>query len=179
MKSQLKSHIKLLRTCDEPKELDYEQFMSHTLAILQQFDCSFRYLRTDSRRNGHIKAKVNRVTGEYSLELAINRQDNVGGQVYTIYHELTHLINNHIFSKELTSKQAEVVADTTALYFINKFQLLDAYKQSDVACKWNVETYSDVYIENMAISKQRYKLIIKQINDSKIYLEKLYMNKLI
>lgn len=174
MKEQLKLHVELLRECDVEQELDFGQFVDQTMVILDEFDCKFRYLRSDSHRNGHIKAKVNRRTGEYSLELAINRKDNIGGQVYTIYHELTHLINNHIFGKELTKKQAEIVADTTALYFINKYDLLDLYVESDVASKWDVLNYSSMYIDNMSISKQRYKLIIEQINSSKIYLEKLY-----
>lgn len=174
MKEQLKLHVELLRECDIKVELEFEQFINQTMLILNDFDCKFRYLRSDSQRNGHIKAKVNRRTGEYSLELAINRKDNIGGQVYTIYHELTHLINNHIFGKELTSKQAEIVADTTALYFVNKYNLLDLYVKSDVASKWDVLNYSSMYIDNMGISKQRYMLIIEQINSSKIYLEKLY-----
>ncbi|WOO87119.1 hypothetical protein RZE82_08375 [Mollicutes bacterium LVI A0039] len=175
MKQQLKQHTQLLRTADMPINLDFEAFIHKSMEILDSYECSFRYLRSDSKRNGHIKANVNRRTGEYTLELAINRFDNVGGQVYTIIHELTHLINNHMFSRELSKKQAEVVADTTALYFINKFNLLAEYKTSDVASKWNVETYSDMYIDNMQLSKQRYDLIIRQINDSKIIIQKLYI----
>ncbi len=175
MKKQLKSHIQLLTVCDHRQQLDFEQFLNQTLVILNEFDCSFRYLRSDSKRNGHIKAKVNRVTNEYSLELAINRQDNIGGQVYTIVHELTHLINNHMFSKELTSKQAEVVADTTAIYFLNKYSLLEQYQSSHVATKWDVLNYSNIYIDNMQLSPQRYQAIVAQINHSKLDLEKLFL----
>ncbi len=175
MKSQLKSHIQLLTVCENKQQLDFEQFLNQTLVILNEFECSFRYLRSDSRRNGHISAKVNSRTGEYTLELAINRNDNVGGKVYTIFHELTHLINNHLFGKELTRKQGEVVADTVALYFVNKYCLYDQYKQSHVAMKWDVDNYSNIYIDNMGLSANRYNIIIKQINESKIYLEKMYI----
>lgn len=173
MKKQLKNHIKLLSTCDEHTDFNFQNFITKTEKILGDYECSFRFLRSDSKRNGHIKAVVNRQTGEYTLELAINRQDNVGGQVYTIIHELTHLINNHMFNKELTAKQAEVVADTTALYFINKFDLMNEYLKSNVASKWDVLNYSNVYIDNMQLSKARYDLIINQINNTKLDLEKL------
>ncbi len=176
MKDQLKTHIQLLTSCDYNTQLDFDKFMNQTQLILNEFECKFRYLRSDSRRNGHISAKVNRRTGEYSLELAINRNDNVGGKVYTIFHELTHLINNHLFGKELTRKQSEVVADTVAIYFLNKYNLYIEYTKSHVASKWDVKNYSNVYIDSMGLSKERYKLIVKQINDSKIYLEKLFLN---
>lgn len=175
MKKQLKNHIELLAKCDQIQQFNFEQFIKQTTNILYDFDCKFRYLRSDSRRNGHIKAKVNRLTGEYTLELAINRKDNIGGQVYTIIHELTHLINNHIFGKELTSKQAEVVADTVGLYFLNRYNLYDKYLNSNVASKWDVANYANRYIDNMQLSKARYELIIKQINDSKLYIEQLYL----
>lgn len=175
MKDQLKSHIRLLSEASVQSELDFEQFINSTKQILEYYKCSFRYLRSDSVRNGHIKAKINRVTNEYSLELAINRQDNIGGQVYTIIHELTHLINNHMFSKELTRKQAEVVADTTAIYFLNKYNLLAKYQNSHVASKWDVLNYSNIYIDNMQLSKHRYQAIIDQINHSKVDLEKLFL----
>lgn len=175
MKEQLKNHIKLLSNSDVAKEFDYDNFMATTEKILNNYDCKFRFLRSDSKRNGHIKAKINKRTGEYTLELAINRLDNCGGQVYTIIHELTHLINNHLFSTQLTRKQAEIVADTTALYFINKYQLINDYLKSNVASKWDVLNYSNMYIDNMQLSTNRYQLIIKQINDSKIELEKLYI----
>lgn len=175
MKEQLKNHIKLLASCEQPIEFDYPQFIERTQSILNDYDCAFRFLRSDCKRNGHIKAKINQLSGEYTLELAINRQDNIGGQVYTIVHELTHLLNNHLFSKMLTSKQGEVVADTTALYFINKYQLMNQYLKSNVASKWDVLNYSNMYIDNMQISKNRYQLIIKQINDTKIDLEKLFI----
>lgn len=176
MKQQLKHHIELLRTTDNHSSLDFEQFLNSTMEILNQYQCTFRYLRKDSHRNGHIKATVNRLSGEYKLELAINRNDNIGGQLYTIIHELTHLINNHIFGKELTKKQSEIVADTVALYFINKYQLLELYLKSDVASKWDVLNYSNLYIDNMQLSATRYSLIIEQINTSKIEIERLYLN---
>ncbi len=175
MKDQLKTHIELLRTADNKTGFDLQQFIAKTNNILEEYDCKFRYLRSDSKRNGHIKATINKRTGEYKLELAINRQDNIGGQVYTIIHELTHLINNHLFGKELTKKQAEIVADTVGLYFINKYDLLDLYKTSHVASKWDVTNYSNMYIDHMGLSKNRYEQIIKQINDSKIIIEKLYL----
>lgn len=177
MKAQLKNHIKLLARCDDSLDFDFEQFIKRTESILSGYECSFRFLRSDSKRNGHIKAKVNRLTGEYSLELAINRRDNIGGQVYTIIHELTHLLNNHMFNKELTRKQAEVVADTVAIYFLNKYNLLAAYLQSDVASKWDVLNYSNMYIDNMQLSKARYQVIIDQINTTKLDLEKLYLGE--
>lgn len=175
MKEQLKNHIQLLASCEQKVDFDYDQFIKSTQSILDDYDCTFRFLRSDSKRNGHIKATVNKQTGEYVLELAINRRDNIGGQVYTIVHELTHLLNNHIFASDLTSKQAEVVADTTALYFINKYQLLNDYLKSNVASKWDVLNYSNMYIDNMQLSKKRYDLIISQINNTKIDLEKLYI----
>lgn len=177
MKEQLKHHITLLTEINDHTSLDFEQFLDRTKQILADYQCSFRYLRSDSKRNGHIKAKVNRRTGDYSLELAINRQDNIGGQVYTIIHELTHLINNHMFNKNLTSKQAEVVADTTAIYFLNKYDLVADYLKSHVASKWDVLNYSNMYIDNMQLSKHRYTEIISQINNSKLDLEKLYLSK--
>lgn len=173
MKKQLKKHIKLLQTCDSHSQLIFDDFLKSILKILDSYECKFRYLRSDSIKNGHIKATVNRSTGEYSLELAINRADNVGGQVYTIIHELTHLINNHIFGKELTKKQGEIVADTTALYFINKYDLVTEYKTSAVSNKWDVENYSNLYIDNMQISKRKYDEIIRQINDSKLIIERM------
>ncbi len=175
MKKQLKSHIQLLKEPSHTVTLDFEQFTNKTIDILNEYDCTFRYLRSDSKRNGHIKATINKRTKEYKLELAINRKDNIGGQVYTIIHELTHLINNHMFSRDLTKKQAEVVADTTALYFINKYDLLTEYQMSDVGNKWDVNNYSNIYIDNMGLSKQRYQQIINQINESKIIIERLYL----
>lgn len=175
MKEQLKNHIKLLSEANK-SSFNFDQFISRVEVILKSYDCKFRFLRSDSRRNGHIQAKVNRLTGEYTLEMAINRNDNVGGQVYTIVHELTHLMNNHMFSKELTKKQAEVVADTTAMYFVNKYNLLDLYTTSAVASKWDVLNYSNNYIDNMQLSKHKYNLIIKQINDSKVDIERLLLS---
>lgn len=172
MKKQLKNHIQLLSEANY-SSFDFEQFIKNVEVILDSYDCKFRFLRSDSKRNGHIKAKVNRLTGEYTLEMAINRNDNIGGVVYTIIHELTHLMNNHMFSKELTKKQAEVVADTTAMYFVKKYNLLNLYMSSAVANKWDVLNYSNNYIDNMQLSKQKYELIIKQINDSKIDIERM------
>lgn len=175
MKKQLKAHIELLKEPSNTEAIDFNHFIKRTNQILKDYDCTFRYLRSDSKRNGHIKATINKRTQEYKLELAINRKDNIGGQVYTIIHELTHLINNHMFSRDLTKKQAEVVADTTALYFINKYNLLTDYQTSDVGNKWDVNNYSNIYIDNMGLSKARYQVIIKQINDSKIIIERFYL----
>lgn len=175
MKEQLKNHIQLLSEAAH-SEFDYKQFIMSVENILNDYDCKFRFLRSDSKRNGHIKAKVNRLTGEYTLEMAINRNDNIGGLVYTIIHELTHLMNNHMFSKELTKKQAEVVADTTAMYFVKKYNLQNLYTSSAVASKWDVLNYSNNYIDSMQLSKQKYELIIRQISNSKIDIERLLVS---
>lgn len=175
MKNQLKNHIVLLKEPSSYQHLDFDKFISATMNILAIYNCKFRYLRVDSKRNGHVKVKINRLTGEHNLELAINKSDNIGGQLYTIIHELTHLLNNHMLNKDISKKQAEVVADSTALYFVAKYSLLDQYLTSDVAKKWDVLNYSNFYIDNMQLSKRRYDLIIRQIIDSKLTITKLLL----
>lgn len=175
IKQELKNRITMMKECENKKDIDFQLFLQQTETILNEYDCSFRFLRSDSRANGKLSAKVNRRTGEYTLNLAINRNDTIAGMVYTICHELTHLINNHIFSKELSSKQGEVVADTVAWYFINKFKLHEEYLKSSAASKWDVENYSNLYIDSMAISKRKYNIIIEQIATSKIYIERNYL----
>lgn len=175
IKQELKNRIAMMKECDNQKDIDFPLFLKQTELLLNEYDCSFRFLRSDSRANGKLSAKVNRKTGEYTLNLAINRNDTIAGMVYTICHELTHLINNHIFSKDLSRKQGEVVADTVAWYFINKFNLRDQYLKSSAAKKWDVENYSNIYIDSMAISKHRYQVIIEQIATSKVYIERNYL----
>ncbi len=175
IKKQLKNHIQLLAIADTKQNFDFDKFINKSQKILQDYDCQFRFLRSDSKKNGQLRVKINRLTGEYQLDLAINKKDNMAGMVYTILHELTHLINNHIFGKELTRKQAEVVADTVAIYFINKYELRALYLKSDVANKWDVLNYSNNYIDQMSLSSERYNRIISQINSSKLIIEKLYI----
>ncbi len=175
IKQELINHIDLLRASDIKYKLDEQQFITASVAIMQEYNCSFRYLRSDSMRNGHVRVKINRLTGERLTEIAINRLDNIGGSLYTIIHELTHLINEHATSRELTKSQAEVVADTVAWYFVNMFDLKSMYMSSHVANKWDVQNYSIAYINKMGLSANRYKLIIKQINMTKIILQREYL----
>lgn len=174
MKSLLKREIVNLHTIEMVSEFDKDEFINQTKRILISYNCSFRFLRSDSKKNGHIKAKINRQTNEYTLELAINANDNWGGMVYTVFHELTHLMNNHLFDRNLSKKQAEIVADTTALYFVKYYGLFEEYKSSNVAQKWDVNNYSNFYIDNMQLSKKRYVNIIEQINTTKNKLIELY-----
>lgn len=174
MKNELKKEILNLHESGIVSDFSEEKFIDQTQKILNSYNCSFRFLRSDSKKNGHIKAKINRQTNEYTLELAINANDNCGGMVYTVFHELTHLINNHLFDRSLSKKQAEIVADTTALYFVKYYGLLDEYKSSNVAQKWDINNYSNFYIDNMQLSKKRYAIIIEQINTTKNKLTELY-----
>lgn len=175
MKQQLKNQVQLLKSSDQTKDVDFENFWEVTKIIVSQFNCRLRYLRSDSHRNGHAKVTVNRQTGEKKYELAINRYDNPGGKIYTIIHELTHIINNHMLSRNITRKQAEVVADTCAYYFLNRYKLVEEFKTSHVAKKWNVEQYANKYIDIMQLSPNSYKKIIEQINTSKIDILHLYL----
>ncbi len=166
MKNKLKSEIQQIITSGNEINVQ-DNFFQNVTNLLQQYDCSFRFLRKDSKRNGHVKIK--KINGIYYRELAINKKDNDAGKMYTIIHELTHLVNNHVHSKNLTSKQKEVVADSTALYFIYCCGLLTQYKNSNVATKWDVLNYSNAYIDSMQISEKRSKVIIDEIRNSITY----------
>lgn len=175
MKQQLKNQIQLLRISDQHKDIDFENFWEVTNKIVELFDCKLRYLRVDSHRNGHAKVVINRETGEKKYELAINKNDNIAGKVYTIIHELTHIINNHMLSRYVTRKQAEVVADTCAYYFLSRYNLLELFSQSNVASKWDVSEYANKYIDSMGLSKISYQRIIGQINNSKVEVLNLFL----
>ncbi len=165
-KKYLEEQIKILLNDVPSKQFDVEYFFEKTFIILENYNCSFGYQNKNSKKHGHVKLKTNLKTGEQSLELKIERNENIAGKIYTIIHELTHLINNHLTSKHLTSKQKEVVADTVALMFIKSYSLEEELLKSKMATKWNINAYSKDYIQSMTISKQRANVVIEEIKKS-------------
>lgn len=159
---------------DEMKELlkpdiIVRDFMKVISKILDEYDCSFGYVNRGSRKNGHVRLRIDKVMNQRSLELKINRNDNVAGKVYTLIHEVTHLYNEHLESKNLTRKQAEIVADSVAMIFIYALKLEVKILDSDVASKWDVFEYSNNYIKSMACSDKRKIEIFRQIRNTVLY----------
>ncbi|MFV0246713.1 MAG: hypothetical protein ACK5HS_02125 [Mycoplasmatales bacterium] len=171
-KLELQAQVQEILNQEQRIDLDINKFYDYMLEVLKAYNCSFGYQRSDSKKHGHFKIKTDRVTGEETWEIKIERNDNDAGKIYTLIHETTHLLNNHVQNRELTKKQAEVVADTVALHFIYKFNLKEELNNSSVSKKWDVDQYTNTYIKNMSLSNQRKELIIKQIDSTIDYLDK-------
>ncbi len=169
-KKYLEDQIEILLKSVPNKHFDFESFFERFFIILENYNCTFGYQNKNSKKHGHVKLKTNLKTGVQSLELKIERQENIAGKIYTIIHELTHLVNNHLTSKHLTLKQKEVVADTVALMFIKSYNLEEELLKSNLAKKWNINSYSKDYIKSMTISKQRAYLVVDEIKKSYILL---------
>ncbi len=142
---------------------DDKSFFIGFKLILEDYNCKFGYQNKGSKKHGHVKRKINLQTNEETLELKIEKDENLAGQVYVIIHELTHLINDHTKTKDLTKKQKEVVADTVAIMYVKTYGLYDDLLRSNMAKKWDVSSYSKNYIKNMSFSNKRRDFIIKQI----------------
>lgn len=173
--------IKKLRDQDYNKiyklknKFNIEQFEINFKRLLKEYNCSFGYQNKNSKKHGHVKRKLNIVTGQEIIEMKIEENENVAGKIYTIIHEFTHLINNHLISKDLTYKQKEVVADTVALMIINLLNMKSELENSNLSKKWDIDSYSKNYIYNMACSPKREKDIVEQIKNSFYFLsEKLF-----
>lgn len=171
-KLELQAQVQEILNQEQRIDLDINKFYDYMLEVLKTYNCFFGYQRSDSKKHGHFKIKTDRVTGEETWEIKIERNDNDAGKIYTLIHETTHLLNNHVQNRELTKKQAEVVADTVALHYIYKFNLKEELNNSSVSKKWDVDQYTNTYIKNMSLSNQRKELIIKQIDSTIDYLDK-------
>ncbi len=125
-------------------------------------DCSFGYQRKNCKKHGHLKKKINKKTNEVSYELKIEQFDNEAAKVYTLIHELTHLLNDHLDNKDITYAQKEWVADEVSMYFIKSFGFYDLLKKSEMAKKWNIDIYGESHIKNKKISDKRKQIMIRQ-----------------
>ncbi len=158
--------INMINNLTDIKEtfvFDDKSFFIGFKRILQDYNCKFGYQNKGSKKHGHVKRKVNLQTNEETLELKIEKDENLAGQVYVIIHELTHLINEHTKNKDLTKKQKEVVADTVAIMYVKTYGLYDDLLESNMSKKWDVSSYSKNYIKSMSFSIKRRDMIINQI----------------
>lgn len=176
-KKELILKIDKLKNIKETLIFDDEIFFIEFMNILKEYNCEFGYQNKGSKKHGHVKRKINLNTKEESLELKIERDENLAGKVYVIIHELTHLINEHVISKNLSRKQKEVVADTTAIMYVKTYGLYNDLLKSNMSKKWNVKLYSNNYINNMAFSLKKEDEIIKQIKETYCFLIKKLSNE--
>ncbi|MGL4590028.1 MAG: hypothetical protein ACRCUP_07315 [Mycoplasmatales bacterium] len=143
--------------------VSWEEFLKSTLPLLTRFNCDFKYLRKNCKKNGHLRRKYTDYTrSDYQDEIRIESADDDVSKIYTMSHEITHLINNHLESKTLTAKQKEVVADTVAKMIVKRI-CTDDLSRASISRKMPIDDYAKNYIQNMALSEQRSKLIIHQI----------------
>ncbi len=156
------------------RKLDKAKFFNDLKITLNLYNINFGYQNTNSKKHGHLKVKKNLKTNEKIVELKIQKDETFAGQVYTIIHELTHFINDHIESNALTKKQAEVVADTVGIMFVKKYNLYDEYLKANISKKWDVTKYSENYINSMSFSDKKRNIILQQIDDTYEVLIKIF-----
>ncbi len=171
--------IKIIDDLTNIKEtfiFDDKSFFIGFNEILKNYNCKFGYQNKNSKKHGHVKRKVNLETKEESIELKIEKNENLAGQVYVIVHELTHLINEHTKNNDLTKKQKEVVADTVAIMYVKTYDLYNDLLISNMSKKWDVSSYSKNYIKNMSFSNKRKDMIIEQILTTFTYLKNVLNN---
>lgn len=154
-----------------------QQVILHFFAVTKQYlaqkNCSFGYQNKNSHKHGHFKQRI--VDGKIvKQEIKIERNELLPAQIYVTCHELAHFINNHPSSKELTGKQKEIVADTVALMFLKNVGLYYWLPLCHVSEKWDPYNYSTAYLNNMAVSAKRVKLIEKQILQTHAELINIY-----
>lgn len=156
--------------------MKFELFFLSTRHFLQERDCAFYYQRKNCKKHGHFKKKLNRSTGEVHYEIRIERNDNDAAKIYTYTHELAHMLNDHLDSKELTYPQKEWVADQVAKNIINDLGLYQYLEESSLNKKFNINMYSRNWMKNRQISTRKLEIMEKQLISTTILIKKSYIN---
>lgn len=159
-------------------EINFDFIFTSLSPLLRYKNCSFGYQRKNCRKHGHVKKRYNRITGDVSYELKIEKNDIDAALIYTFIHELTHHINDHLDSNKLFYWQQEWVADQVALYFINKFELYNELQKSLLASKWDISKYSSNYINGKKLTKARKDIMQSQKTNTIMKMEKLISNNI-
>ncbi len=155
--------------------IKFNQVLSILEPCFKYKNCSFGYQQKNCKKHGHFKKKTNKKTGEQKYEIRIEKNDNDAAKIYTLIHEITHLLNDHLDNKNLTYAQQEYVADYVAMYFIEELNLKKELEQSNMAKKWDIYTYSSDYLANKKINKLQHENIQLQINRTKNHLKNMFI----
>lgn len=133
--------------------------------FLKEHNINLGYQRRGCKKQGHYKEyyQDNKVIKK---EILIEQDENDAGKVYVLIHELTHVINNHLHDKTLTKPQKEVVADQVAKHFINKWELINDIKTSNIYIEQDLLAYSQKWLNNRQFSDKKSEIINKQIEYS-------------
>lgn len=153
-----------------PQVYSNEEIFKRLIECIIDLNIKVGFQNRNSKKHGHLKKKINLRTNEVTYEIKIEREEILIGKIYTLLHELTHYISEHLDTKFLSAKQCEVVADTVAILTMQKLGNYDQLKLAMVNKKWDAETYSELYIKNMVISKQRMLVLKKQIDEGVSYM---------
>src|SRR5699024_6160691 len=92
----------------------FQDFLNLFSPLLQKYNCNLVITNAHLKKKGHIKYAFNQTNKIIKIEMKLVLQQELVENLYLLFHELTHLINEHPIKKDLTKKQKEVVADTVA-----------------------------------------------------------------
>ena len=141
--------------------MTFNYFLNKIDPFFQEHNIKFGYQRKNCKKHGHYKKMIK--NGLVSYEIKIEQNDNDAGKIYTLIHELTHCINNHLDEKKLTISQKELVCDQVSKYFINKYDLHQEILTSQLHKKFNVLLYSANWMKNKNVSDEKMLEINNQI----------------
>ena len=141
--------------------MTFNELLKKLIKLLNENNVDFGYQRKNCKKNGHFKKKI--INGISYYEIKIEKEDNEAAKIYTLIHELTHMLNGHLDDKALTNPQKEVVADQVGKHFIVKFKMIEELKNSKLNKKWDVQNYSQNWMNNRQISEKKSNIINEQI----------------
>lgn len=155
---------------------EFETFSSsvlrHTRPLLIEYNTTFHFERKGNKREGALtQREIRDITIEgrslLSRVVKIQRGIEFSLQIHTYFHELTHMINNHIEQEkndiQLTTAQKEYVAEVTAQSLIYTFcggMLVDELPDNG---KFDQTTYIEAWINGAQFSKEKIDEMWRQI----------------
>lgn len=153
--------------------MKFDDFLSRINPFFIEKNIAFGYQRKNCKKHGHFKKCIFHKTNIVTYEIKIEKYDNDAAKIYTLAHEFTHLINDHLDSKILTYAQKEWVADIVGKNIIEILNMRSELDDSNLAKKWNIDTYGESYIKGRKISKQRLEIMDNQVDKSMYILTKM------
>ena len=144
--------------------MTFNYFLKKIEPFLIKNNINFGYQRKNCKKHGHYKKIIKNDSVFY--EIKIEKDDNDAGKIYTLIHELTHCINNHLDEKKLTVPQKEMVCDQVSKYYINKFNLHQEILNSKLHQKFNILLYSAIWMKNRNVSDEKMLEINRQIENT-------------
>lgn len=149
-------------------QLQKSNYQDFFLDILKNYNCTFIWQSRSFKKKGHLKYQTK--NGILHKEIAIASYSSSPELLYLTFHELTHLINDHPVSKNITTKQKEVVADTVAKMLLSSLGLLDSLSSTSLELDLNLTLYSILWLKKATLTKSKEKIVFEQIENTYQYL---------